>query len=432
MKRSSITSKLITAIRHGDRKGRHCHIRMQIQPRSIVLAAFAVAMLAERIWKHLMVIRFFRRPRPSAFSSLVASSLPRVSILQPILSGDPSMADCLERNVQARSSYEREFVWLVDTDDLEAQRICHDLIVRYPKQSIQLVLLPPPGERVNPKMVKLIAGANMAQGQVLCVLDDDTVLPDDGLEQCLPYLEGARVGLAFGLPYYSNFSTLWSCLVAYFVNSNSLLTYIPYTVLTQPFTINGMFYALKRETYDAIGGFTGIEQVLADDFAVAQRVRAQGYMLAQTPLRHSISTQVSGPRPYLNLMQRWFIFPRESLMRHLQIRDKLVLYGLAMAPTLFPLLVLLSLFIRPSRSKLAYALLYFGYNFAIFIHLNNRYLYRASPLRSAWLVPLLQIVFPLQLLAALFSPQRIIWRGHTMRVEKGGTFQLVQRRAKAV
>ncbi len=388
----------------------------------------ACIMLAERIWKHLMVIRFFRRPLPVASLSLATSLLPTVSILQPILSGDPTLAACLERNIQARSSYEREFVWLVDTDDMEGQRICHDLIARYPTQNIQLVVLPPPGERVNPKMVKLIAGAHVAHGQVLCVLDDDTVLPDDGLEQCLPFLEGASVGLAFGLPYYSNFSTLWSCLVAYFVNSNSLLTYIPYTMLTQPFTINGMFYALKREVYDAIGGFTDIEQVLADDFAVAQRVRTHGYTLAQTPLRHGISTQVSGPHPYLNLIQRWFIFPRESLMRHLHMRDKLVLYGLAMAPTLFPLLILLSLLIRPSRSKFVYTLLYFGYNFAIFVHLNNRYLYRTSPLRFAWLIPLLQIVFPLQLLAALFSPQRIIWRGHSMRVEKGGTFQIVHRR----
>src|SRR5947209_7446760 len=104
MKRSTIASKLITAIRHGDRKGRHYHRRTQIHPRSIVLATLAVAMLAERIWKHLMVIRFFRRPLPVVSSSLVTKSLPKVSILQPILSGDPTLADCLERNVRARSS----------------------------------------------------------------------------------------------------------------------------------------------------------------------------------------------------------------------------------------------------------------------------------------------------------------------------------------
>lgn len=392
----------------------------------------ALLMLTERIWKHIIVIRFFRRPLPYTSSSRITASPMVVSILQPILSGDPTLERCLERNLQARSGYRREFVWLVDSDDSEGQRICSALIARYPTHNICLVVLPPPGEHMNPKTVKLIAGANVAHGNVLCVLDDDTMLPDDGLEQCLPFLDVAGVGLAFGLPYYTNFSTLWSRLVAYFVNSNSLLTYIPYTTLTQPFTINGMFYAIKREVYTAIGGFTGIEQVLADDFAVAQRVRFHGYTLAQTPLRHGISTQVSGPRPYLHLIQRWFIFPRESLMRHLQLREQIVMYGLGMLPTLFPLILLLAILVRPSRGKLAYVVLYFGYNFAIFAHLNKRFLYSASPLRSAWMVPLLQIIFPLQLLAALCSPQRITWRGHSMRVEKGGHFQFVHRRNRAV
>lgn len=388
----------------------------------------ALLMLVERIWKHITVIRFFRRPLP-AVPTATANVPPEVSILQPILSGDPTLAQCLERNLQARSSYPREFVWLLDRDDTEGQRICYDVIARYPTQNIQLIMLPSPGERVNPKTVKLIAGANIAHGNVLCVLDDDTVLPDDGLEQCLPFLDVPGVGLAFGLPYYTNFSTLWSCLVAYFVNSNSLLTYIPYTMLISPLTINGMFYALKREVHDAIGGFTGIEHILADDFAIAQRIRLHGYTLAQTPLRHGISTQVAEPRSYLHLIQRWFIFPRESLMRHLRPHEQLVMYGLAMVPALFPLAALLAWLLRPSRGKLAYILLYFGYNFAIFLHLNKRYLYNASPLRWAWMVPLLQILFPLQLLVALLSPQRITWRGHSMRVEKGGTFQLVRRRA---
>jgi ceramide glucosyltransferase len=43
-------------------------------------------------------------------------------------------------------------------------------------------------------------------------------------------------------------------------------------------------------------------------------------------------------------------------------------------------------------------------------------------------VTLLQLVFPLQLLAALLLPQRIVWRGHVIEVEKGGGFRYVKRR----
>jgi ceramide glucosyltransferase len=380
-------------------------------------------MLVERAWKHWMVIRFFRRPIPAAVTEPAL-----VSIIQPVLSGDPTMAACLEATLQIKSRYALEWIWLADIDDRAGQHICQQLMARYPQRRVQLLTLPPPSEGQNPKTVKLIAGARVAQGAILCVLDDDTMLPDNGLECCLPFLDQPGVGLAFGLPYYVNFSDPWSSMVSAFVNSNSLLTYIPYTMLTQPFTINGMFYALRREVLAKVGGFEAIERVFADDFAVAQLLRSHGYRLAQTPLRHGISTGVRGPRHYLSLIQRWFVLPRESLMRHLSRYDRLLIYGLGLVPALFPLLLAISLVLRPSRWKLGYALLYFGYSFGVFAHLNMRYLRMATPWAKAWWVPVMQVVFPVQLLLALLSPQRINWRGNIVKIERGGSFQYVRRR----
>ena len=76
-----------------------------------------------------------------------------------------------------------------------------------------------------------------------------------------------------------------------------------------------------------------------------------------------------------------------------------------------------------------YALAYFGYSFAIFAHCNVAYLRRAAPWRGAWWVPLIQIIFPIQLLTALLSRQRIVWRGHVMQAERGGGFHFVRRRS---
>lgn len=387
-------------------------------------ALLGVLLLAERAWKHWMVVRFFRRAAPPPAGAGPAL----VSIIQPILSGDPTLPACLEANLRARSRYPREWLWLVDTDDRAGLALCRDLITRYPDRAVRLLAPPPPADRHNPKMVKLVAGARAARGDVLCVLDDDTVLPDGGLEQCLPALDRPGVGLAFGLPYYVDFANVWSGLAALFVNSHSLLTYIPYTALTEPFTINGMFYAVRRATLDTVGGFAGLEGTLADDFAVAQRFRAHGYRLVQTPLRHGISTRVAGPRHYLRLIQRWLIFPRESVLRYARPRERAVVYGLGLAPALAPLLIAAAALARPSRGTLGYALLYFGYSFAVFAHCNAAYLRRATPWRRAWLAPAIQLLFPVQLLIALLSPQRIVWRGHVMRVERGGGFRFERRR----
>ncbi len=380
-------------------------------------------MLAQKIWKHWLVWRFFRRPIPPT-----AREPERVSILQPILSGDPTLPGCLQANLALQTRYNLEFIWLVDSDDHAAQRLCQALAALYEQHPVQIVTLPPPGQRDNPKMIKLIAGMAYARGDVICVLDDDTRLPGGGLEQCLPFLDQPAAGLAFGLPYYRHFGNLWSSLVSLFVNDQSLMTYVPYTALAEPFTINGMFYAMRRETLERVGGFAGLESALADDFAVAERFRAHGYRLVQTPLRHAISTTVQGPGHYLSLIQRWFIFPRESLLRHLDGQDRAVLYGMGMLPALFPLALAVALKAKPSPRMWGYAALYFGHSLLAFQHFNAAYLRGATPAAYRWAAPLVELLFPLQLLAAQLSPQRIVWRGHVLQVEKGGGFHVVRRR----
>ncbi|HET9225010.1 MAG TPA: glycosyltransferase [Roseiflexaceae bacterium] len=381
------------------------------------------AMLAQKIWKHWLVWRFFRRPIPRA-----TREPERVSLLQPILSGDPTLAECLRANLAVRSRYSLEFIWLVDADDSAAQAICGALAAQYTQHPARIVTLPPPGQRDNPKMIKLIAGLAQSRGDVICVLDDDTRLPDWGLEQCLPYLDQPGVGVAFGLPYYRSFDTIWSSLVSLFVNDQSLLNYIPYTALTEPFTLNGMFYAARRDVLDRVGGFAGLEGILADDFAVASRFRAHGYRLAQTPLCHAISTTVRGPRQYLSLIRRWFIFPRESLLRHLNAYDRAVLYIMGVLPALFPLLLLVALKLKPSARLWAYVAIYFGHSALAFRQIDAAYLRRATPARYRWLAPLVELLFPFQLIAALLARQRIVWRGHIMQVERGGGFHFIRRR----
>lgn len=380
-------------------------------------------LLGERLLKHLAVWRFFRR------APVVARRAPElVSIIQPILSGDPALETCLEGNLAARSAYRCEFIWLIDADDAVAQQICAALVARWPHLAVRVVALAPPAPEHNPKLVKLIAGAALAQGEVICVLDDDTVLPDEGLERCLPYLDQRGVGLAFGLPYYTSFDNLWASLVACFVNSSSLMTYIPFAALRDPVTINGMFYALRRETLAAVGGFAGLERIVADDFAVASRLRTHGYRLALTPLRHAIRTSVRGPRHYASLIQRWLIFPRESLMRHLAPVELGLFYVLVAVPIFFPWLALAALLRRPVPGARRFALAYFALSFAIFVQHNRAYLDSATPWRYAWLVPLTQLALPAQMLSALAAPRRINWRGHVLLIERGGTLRRLRRR----
>lgn len=390
-----------------------------------VLSVLGALLLGERLWKQWAVMRFFRRPIP-----LLQRPPQLLSILLPVVSGDGTLEATLDRNLAFASSYPIEVLFLGDIGDTACEQICRSVAARHSDRQVRYLVFAPPPQGHNPKMHKLNAALPEAHGDVICVLDDDTRLPDGGLEQCVPYLDQPGVGLAFGLPYYVSFIDLWSSITAAFVVSNSLLTYIPYTILTQPFTINGMFYVMRRDVLEHVGNFAGLEGFLADDFAIAHRFRQHGLRLAQTPLRHAISTQVRGPSHYFSLIRRWFIAPRESILRYATPRDLLIVLGLGLVPTLAPPVILLAAIIARSPWLWGYALLYLVTSFSIFAYNNHRYLRDAAPLRAWWLVPAIQILFPFQLLYALLAPQQVNWRGNVMRIERGGTFRYVQRRRR--
>lgn len=396
----------------------------------ISYAIFVLVLLAERLGKLWLVNRFFRSSAPqtkTAPQEMDGTHVQQLSILQPILSGDPTMVHTLTHNVRHASSG-TEFHWLVDESDLPGQAICRSIMAQYPQVIIHLTLLPPAPQGHNPKTHKLIAALPDATGDLIAVLDDDTMLPIDGVRAALPWLDLPETGLVFGLPYQVDFSNLWSRLVAYFVNSNSLLTYIPYLLLSEPFTINGMFYLMRRDALDAVGGFRGLETILADDFAVAQRFRQAGYRLVQTPLRHGVSNHVEGPSAYWRLITRWLTFPRESLLRHLSWREVALLYGNTLIPTMAPLLLLGLAAGQQDWLPLLICMGYLLLSWVIFLYVDRRYLYAASPRRWSWLVPLVQLLLQLQLVTAFLLPQRINWRGHLMQVERGGGFHFVRRR----
>ncbi|MFN8486917.1 MAG: glycosyltransferase [Caldilineaceae bacterium] len=386
-----------------------------------------VLLFGERIGKYWLVRTFFARPRP-----LLPAASPRtVSILQPILSGDPTLWNCLTTNLQRKTTFTTEFLWLVDENDPVAIEGCRRLIQQQPTANVRLLIYPPPPNGVNPKMFKLMAGLKEANSELIAVLDDDTMLPNHAWETCAPYLDQPKVGLAFGLPYYVNFNNLWSALVAAFVNSFSLLTYVPYTYIRVPLTINGMFYVMKRTTLDHIGGFAALVDQLCDDYAVAQHVRQQGYTLVQTPLRHAISTQVKDASHYLNLLTRWLLFPQVSVMRSAAFVDQTLFYLFAFTPVFVPLLLLLALLIDPSVNLVLFALLYLGLDTAILWDFNQRYLNQATSRRALPLLLLMQLLLPLHTVWALLAPRRINWRGHVMRVQQDGGFSFIQRRTDA-
>jgi ceramide glucosyltransferase len=268
---------------------------------------------------------------------------------------------------------------------------------------------------VNPKTVKLQHGLVEVATPYLAVLDDDTVLAADSLGRAVFALRSCS--LYTGLPCYLSGDGFWSALVAYFVNNNSILTYLPLLPLVGPLTINGMFYVMRTQTVKDMDGFTPILDQLCDDYALARHVRAHGGVIRQAATPHYLRTTVPGPGPYFRLMHRWFVFAR-VLASDQPARVVLLLVVFLGLPPLLLWLGLLSLFGGLASGMLLATTL-------VLRHLALRRLHGTvlgglspfSPLMSI----LAELLQPLHALHACLQSD-LRWRTRRIQLESGGTF----------
>jgi ceramide glucosyltransferase len=262
-----------------------------------VAGALHVALLA---FKATLALYYARRyPRPRADGDLSAAT-----IVQPILSGDPDLGAALSDNLA--SLPEARFLWMVDDSDSVGQEVTATLMRSHPGHRIERCLCadPPPG--INPKLLKLERARSMVSEGAFVVVDDDTRVTRIGIAALLAGLAGDTI--TTGLPCYLDRGHLPSRLVAQFVNNNAALTYLPMLVFAPPPTINGMTYAAAASTLASLGGFTPLLGHVADDLAVAERVRETGGTIRQTPFPQFVATSVRDWRHYWTLMHRWFVF----------------------------------------------------------------------------------------------------------------------------
>lgn len=330
----------------------------------------------------------------------------QVTVMQAILSGDPSLGCNLEENLGNHP--EARFLWLIDEDD----GVARELAARWQGERVEVLLAPPPPQGRNPKVFKLALGLPRVAGPLVAVLDDDTVLPPGALARARIALD--RGDLVTGLPYYRPEGSFWSRMVAAFVNSNALVTYLPILSFRGPVTINGMFYLTRKETLERLGGFAAIEERLCDDYELAQLYLRAGLRIVQTTVVHPISTTVRDAADYFRILRRWMVFAN-----HL-FRDAidLPMIALVVLPALMPLfLIVLAAFAGwPAFVAVLAGLLVKAVAMAA---LRRRAIGSRETVSGILLEMLADLLQPLHAATALFRPKAIRWRSRSIVVEDG-------------
>ncbi len=337
-----------------------------------------------------------------------------VAVFQPILSGDPALADVLQTALQQLPA--AQFWWLVDTDDAQAQAVTARLLASHPEHRIVIRQCEQAPEGVNPKSFKLDIALRESDAPICLVLDDDAWLTADALATLLRDLD--RGELATALPYYRDAQSFMGRLLAQFTNNNAALAYLPLSTVLPPVSINGMCYVFRRQTLSSLGGFSALWRHLADDLAVADAVRAAGGRLVQSLAPVQVGTTVASSAAYIRQMHRWMLFATLLLRRRPPAMRALivVLHGL------HPLLlwgVMLCAAIAPTAQALVLAVALLALRAAAIIGLQHRLTgaSRHRPLLSI----LSELLQPLHLLHACTN-RTIRWRSRVYRVHDNDRF----------
>ncbi|WP_347094995.1 glycosyltransferase [Streptococcus salivarius] len=333
------------------------------------------------------------------------------TVVQPILSGDPRLANDLQANLQQTESV--EFYWLIDQSDTEAQRvadqICQDASFA---QRIRILLIEDVPQGINPKSYKIEQVVEELTRPYLIVLDDDSVIDFSKMGELTAYL-GQEVILT-GIPYNQERSNFWSKLVAAFVNGNSLITYFTMAQVEANHSINGMFYILPVNLVKDQDLFTAIKDYLCDDLAVADFLSSKGVSIVQTRVTCNVRTTIKSATQYLLQMKRWLLFSSIYLKKHLDFKV-FTLIGLT---SFLPLpIILLTLFLGWPYLLVALVLLLIK---AIWMLLYRQsILMNQLHLDEVLYEVLNDFLLPWLFLYVLLTPPVINWRGRKIRVTDG-------------
>ena len=375
--------------------------------------------MLDRILKLAAVIHFFRRTMPPE-----PQFWPMVTLFQPITRGVSGLSNSL--HCRARLDYpgKIQHLFICDGNDIFAQQECAAVLTEHPQLQAEILLVDAQDSDIATKTEKLMAALPHATGDVFCFIDDDIALRPQALREMLPYLFQPGVGAVFGLAYYTNWHTVWSSLMSVFVNANALLSYIPITYLTEPFTITGHCFALSRETFERVGGITNLERRIDDDHEMARRVRKADLRIVQTPMIYDVDNQFGSLQAYAKQMKRWFIFPRQAMIPFMTPKEQ-GLSLLASIGQLVPALLALFALFTLGRSALRALIASLGISGAVYALCELCYLKRSTPLKRWPLVPLMVVVGPLQVLWILLTSEEIEWRGQRLRIHVGGEMEVL-------
>jgi ceramide glucosyltransferase len=383
----------------------------------VILPAAAVAVsLFYYVAATWAAIRFAQRASAPPF--LLPKIPPRVAVLKPLHGTSNSLAANVVSFLEV--AYPRlDFFFAVSDYEDPAAEIPVALRQRYQFANITLVVGEEPGCS-NRKIAKLIKMAERAPKADIFVLSDADVSVDrDYLRRIVgELLADEKTGIVTCAYRARPTGTLASRFEALYVNTD----FVPQVMLAE--MIEPMHYALgatiaiKREALEAIGGFSSLKNLLADDFYLGKLVTAHGYEIKLSSALVTLACEERNFSDFWHHQLRWARTYRT--VRPLSIAT-ILMHG-----PFWALLLLLTA--RGKAPAIAAFVLVIAARLAMSATLVGRVLKIPELLTDLWMVPIKDLVMTGVWFASLFS-NKVVWAGRKFQLMRGGAMREVKSRA---
>ncbi len=336
------------------------------------------------------------------------TSFPSVTLLKPLHSDEPMLAENLESFFAQDYPAPVQIVFGVQNAADPAIPVVRKLQARHPDLDMDLVI----DARLfgaNRKISNLINMMPRARHDVLILSDSDIAVPPHWLQTVIGTLQQPGVGAVTCLYIGKPLGSLWSKLAAMGISYQFLPNVVVGTQASLAAPCFGSTIAFTRQTLEEIGGFQAFSGFLADDYEIGRAIREKGYSLA---LPHIVVDHICSERSFGELIRhelRWNRTIRSINPTGHAGSGAIHALPLAFLATLLLGFNALSLFVL-ATALLARAVLKW--------RIDRLVGTKAGPI---WLLPLRDAISFFVFLGSLFGSS-IHWRGQRFDIQASGGF----------
>ncbi len=381
------------------------HARQAIEVIAVLGTIASIAYFTLCLWS---ATAFLRGMRKSKSVGEGARPTQPVSILKPLRGADPEIYQSLRSHcVQDYPEY--EIVFGVNAHDDPAVETVERLKKEFPRLAIQLVICDK-NLGANTKVSNLAQMLPVARHQNLIVNDSDIRVEQDYLQRVVEPLSDPTVGMVTCLYRGVAAATLGSRLESLGISTDFCAGVLAARQLEGGVRFGlGSTLAFRRRDLQAIGGFEGIVDYLADDYEIGSRMAARGFHICLSDVIVETLLPAYSIREYVGHQLRWARSIRDS--RRWGHAGLLLTFGSPWA-----LLALAS----AQGAAWAWKLL----ALVLLARIATAFLVGTVVLRDrqvvhyAWLIPLRDIVAPMIWISSL-TGHTVAWRGDIFTLKDG-------------